>query len=177
MVDEFWRQYNQYRFALFYHEYERSFLNNIATWTSVVSYAITAASLIWWSILQQYELIWAILIFASQIAGNYKDQFQLGKRIWSLDAYTSHASQEINKMSETWRQIYLGKLSDEEIFEKISASSVVFSDISEKYIRPFSAREYTRLIKKADEKTNRQMVADHGKGEDIVYAKQQPASG
>ena len=168
MIDEFWGYYQQYYFEYIYHEFERARLKSILRWTSVASYFVTAVSLATWGVTQRFAILWSPVIFFSQVVNNLKDQLSVNKRIWALDEYIGKSAVEIEKFAEGWRLIKLGRLTDTEILKRLNQSSAIFVDLDITYIRPFGAREYKRLIDKANVRTNEALTMKHGKGEDYV---------
>ena len=163
MYHEFWRQYSQTFFVLFYFEYQRVFLTRVLRCIAIVTYAVTAASLAGWGITQRYAVIWSLVIFTSQFANSMKEQFELSRRIWCIDQFLEGASRVLERMTEAWLLIMLGQLSDNEIMEKTMSSISSFNDLDEKYIRPFGVREHKRHMKKASAKADNTMVVMHGK--------------
>jgi len=165
MIDEFWRQYQKNSFSHYYHEYERVYLQRCIRTLSITSYIITAAAIAWWGITLQYADLWSIIIVLSQIANNMKDQFNINKRVWALGIYLSKSAQELEKMTKCWRLILLGELIDEIILDRITWNDESLNNLEENYIRPFGAREYSKLIKRANIRANGELELKHGKGE------------
>ena len=168
MIDEFWRQYNQSLFAYFYHQYERDFLASCLRWISIVSYLVTAISLAGWGITQRYAVAWSVVIFSSQIANGLKDQFNITKRIWALEMYLSTSSSVLNDITKTWRSIMLRQLTEEEILKRTNHFTIQFSELEDKYIRPYCMSENSHLINKAEMKTNNEINIRHGKDDKNV---------
>lgn len=170
MVDEFWRLYNQCLFAYNYHELERNYYKKCLTRISVLSYIVTAISLAGWGFTSQYAVFWSVVIFFSQVTIGLKDQFGINKRVWMLEAYLNCTAVEIAGIAKTWRLITLGRLTEDEILKRTNSLTLRFMELECQYIRPHSLGDNKKLIEKADVKTNAELEAKHGRGEQ--YAEQ-----
>jgi len=168
MIDEFWRYYQQYYFAYFYHDYERAYLLRCLRLVSILTYLVTAIALAWWSVVQRYAAVWSVIIFASQVANNLKDQFNVGKRAWMLEAYLENLARDLEGMSECWRTILMGNLTEGEIHGKMTFWASHYTGYEDKYIRPCSQRNYKRFEKKANTRANAELEIKHGKGVEDV---------
>lgn len=166
MVDEFWRFYNQIRFAYHYHQIIRNRLIKLMKVISIISYVITAISLAGWAMTGKAAAVWSIIILAMQVANGLKDLLGWNEEKFMLGCYLSDMNEVILDFEKSWRQIMLGQLTKEKIMQRINSGNEQYKRLECRYILPCNLCESAPAIRKADIKVNAELESLHGKGDD-----------
>ena len=161
MVDEFYRQYYNCLFLYRHHELQRSFYSKLNLGISIASYVITAASLAGWSILAKYDVMWSVIIFASQLANGFKDRFKFSEKIWVLDLYLKATTPELPVFAKEARLIQRDEMSAAEIGELIDNHEFAWSKFEAEYLLSYGFSLSSFLKKKAHKLVNKELRYKH----------------
>jgi len=131
----------------------------------VSSYIVTAISVAGWGFIGRYAVVWSVVIFSSQLINGLKEQLLVGKRVWALELYLRASSDMLNDCSKVWRQILLGKLTEDEIAKKVNSHAQKYAELEDSYIRPYSYGDSEKIAGRANKRANQELNTRHGGGE------------
>ncbi len=166
MVDEFWRLYNQIRFAYHYHQIIREQTARKIKRVVIISYIVTTISLTGWAITEKAAVFWSIVIFASQLATGLKDLLGWSEEQLRLSEYLSDMTEIISDLEKSWRQIKLSQLTEKEIMQKMNTIDERYKKLECRYILPCNFTESLSAINDANIKTNVELTSLHGGGDE-----------
>ena len=163
VIDDFWRQYSQLLFLCNYYTYKRESLFLVNTYIGIASLVVSGACVVAWGMSAKYSIVWAAVIFVVQLANGLKDLLGTTKKVCMLDLYLPLATDIASESRDTWRLISQGKLTEDEILKKIRKLDEMNNALKKTYILPTGLTVSKKLTHKANERTDAELLALHGK--------------
>lgn len=154
MQEKFWSNMSDLKYQLFYlAEYmEQSYKydNYINYYTAIISFSSVGA----WTIWNQFNYVWSVLIAISQVINALKNQLPYSKRTKLLPKLHAELTEVFNDYDYLWYKISSGQLTDEEINDNLKDLIGKDNKINNKYLIDNHLPYNEKLFNKAQEKYN-----------------------
>ncbi|MFA0815311.1 MAG: hypothetical protein ACC608_05935 [Anaerofustis sp.] len=120
--------------------YEECFRTSVKINRGIVIFLAVAssASIGSWVLWQQYAIVWAVIIGASQVISVINEFLPYQKRIDDLPKLTGQLTVIYTDMKKCWMESEMGKLTDEQILEQYSLYESKWNDTIDDYFKTYT---------------------------------------